>query len=459
MKKIYLTGGLVLAGLLATAQTTYKIAKKDIKNGRITHAERVAPSNGSVQQVAGGIICATQYTAGTTMDLSLTYTSANATGDLEYVDYLEITFPAGITPTGAGNTSTTFPNATDAGGGLETLNPAAGQVISWGVQAGTDEYGGIWAPTGETFVVEVNVTAGLTGPQTANFTLDGDGFTGAPGVTTPGVGTTASGTFLINPAGTPAPDLTTTFVQPLSVTTVNNCNYGLDTIVAQIKNTGNTTESNINVMYRVNGGASFTEVVAGPLAPGDSAYVFWLSAPFDFTASNIYNIEAWATATGDINTANDTASQVIVNSQSLALTSAQYNNGVETAYEQNSVIFDGTAAQFTGLSTGTFHSGLVAYFTTVSAANPAGTYEYKAILPCMDVVNGETYRISFWKRTNAASNGNGQTGVFTGLTPTNAGMTTILKAYNPPPTLPVSIVTFVFQLRCVNMVSEPLKPP
>jgi hypothetical protein len=49
----------------------------------------------------------------------------------------------------------------------------------------------------------------------------------------------------------------------------------------------------------------------------------------------------------------------------------------------------------------------------------------------VDVVNGESYRISYWRKssTSGTLTVNGQTGVFSGLTQDAAGMTDVVKAY------------------------------
>jgi hypothetical protein len=45
----------------------------------------------------------------------------------------------------------------------------------------------------------------------------------------------------------------------------------------------------------------------------------------------------------------------------------------------------------------------------------------------MDVIAGETYRISYWRRTNTTSAGNGQSAIYTGLA---TSALTILKPYS-----------------------------
>jgi len=111
------------------------------------------------------IICNNFYIEGTTMDLSFTLDAVS--DDLEYLDYVEITFPAGITPNSGSDISTVSANA------------ITGQVISWGI----DQSSGLGPITNGNqydFTVNVTVDAGLTGLQVANYYLAGDGYGGAP---------------------------------------------------------------------------------------------------------------------------------------------------------------------------------------------------------------------------------------------------------------------------------------
>jgi hypothetical protein len=408
MKKIYLMALTAAFAMSVNAQTTIKI-KNPIRGEK---KENLNAKVSSPMQVAASIVCNTQYVAGSTMDLQFTYTASNA--DLEFVDLLTLTFPAGITPNSSPDA--TFPTS-NTGGGAEALNAPVGQVISWGVD-NNDGYGGIISTaTGVNFTVNVTVAAGTAGNQTLTFDASGDGYGATPGDLT-------GGACVIYPAGAALVDIKTIFVQPFNLSSLSNCNYGLDTLVAQITNIGSTTESNINVSYSVNGGTAMMTVVPGPLAPGDSTFVFWLPA-YDFSATNTYDLKAWVAQASDVNLANDTTTLSFSNNVSIPLTSSSYVNGIETAANVADISVQGTAANFTGLSTGTFHSGLQALFTTVAATNPAGTYSMIVSLPCMDVVNGETYRISYWRRTNATAGGNGMSGLVTGTSV--SALTTVLK--------------------------------
>lgn len=420
MKKLYFLLATAFITTGSIAQNFYKISKKDIRKGKISSAERVAAGSNTVQQVTGGIVCNTQYVAGTTMTLNLTLTLSNT--DEEYVDSLAITFPAGILPTAGPNP---FPGTQNGGQTAEALNTIAGQTISWGDN--DNNYGGIEAPAPSgtsltyNFTVDVTVDPNLTGNQTATFLASGDGFGPNP--------SDLSGSILIYPVGASTPNLNVTAILPINLTAFTVCNYGVDTLVGQIKNLGNTTESNINIYGKVNGVAIPATVVPGPLAPGDSAYFAFLPG-YDFGASNTYNISAYTAIAGDINLSDDTANFAFTNNASYQLTSSSYNNGIESQYDANSVTATGNAAQFTGLSQATVRTGVNAFFTTVGTTAPAGTYEVYLTLPCMDVVAGETYRISYWRKVNNnVATHRGAGGIFTGLTTDETTMTA-LKAFS-----------------------------
>jgi hypothetical protein len=245
---------------------------------------------------------------------------------------------------------------------------------------------------------------------------------------------TSKATYATTSGTAAAKDFKTVFVVPLNIATINNCNYGIDTLVAQIKNVGTIADSNIKVTFRVNGVSAGMMVWPAKMAPGDSAYVF-LTPAYNFSASTIYTIDAYTTVVADGNTANDTAKLSIVNSQPTALTSTVYSNGIESNYDFQSLTRVGVSGPSLvgfGPSSITYHTGLKAtFFTVAAAATGAGTYESKLILPCVDVIAGETYRISYWRKSNGtATTVNGMSGVFTGLTNDAAGVTNVVTAYS-----------------------------
>lgn len=418
----------VACAMSVNAQTTIKLKNPGFRGENKQVAAKTGNPN-QINQVTCAVTCNTQYVAGSTMDLQFSYTATNT--DLEFVDYFELTLPVGITPNSSPDA--TFPTS-NATGGAEALNPVAGQLISWGVN-NNDQYGGIiTTAAGVNFTVNVTVAAGTTGNQVATYLASGDTFGATPG--------DATGSVTIFPAGTSVVNLQTKIVAVITNTVTfatalpHNCSMGTHLVASQIHNLGTNAESNIPVNYSVNGAASVANTYTGSIAPGDSAIVIF-AVPFNFSAQNIYNVKAWTAMTGDIAAGNDTASFTLSNSLPIALTNTAnvYTSGVETAYETGSVNLDwiGNGAPF-GVSTANFHAGAQAYFLTLPGASvPAATYESFVNLPCVDVTTGDTYRISYWKKSTASGTLtiNGQSGIFTGLGQDAASMTTVLKAYSP----------------------------
>ena len=403
--------------LAATAQTTIKIKNPTSRGNKHETASKVA----SPSQIAGSVVCNTQYVASSTMDLQFTINLSNT--DSEYGDLLTLNFPAGIVP----NTVGTSTSVGTSAGGTETLTPISGQTVVWGDN--DNSYGGIQTGTAINFTVNVTIGA-LTGNQNVTYDISGDTYGAAPG-------DLIGGSCVIYPAGATIIDVNTSLVGvltgPSTVAGARNCAMGTATVASQIKNLGTNAESNISINYSVNGVASTPVVYPGPLAAGDSAVVAF-PIPYNFAAQGIYTVKAWATQAGDVSNANDTASTSLVNSVPVALTSATYTNGFENVYDQSAF-----ASLWTGLGTafglsGTAHTGTRALFYTIPAGTTTTltTFETINIMPCTDVVAGETYRISFWKKsaTSGTLTVNGQTGVFSGLAQDFASMTDILKPYS-----------------------------
>ncbi len=87
---------------------------------------------------------------------------------------------------------------------------------------------------------------------------------------------------------------------------------GVENIVVGVKNVGAITQSNFDVQYRVDGGTWYTEMIAGPLAMGESiAYTF--ATPYDFSAFGEYYIEAEVILAGDEHPENNSADKTIEN--------------------------------------------------------------------------------------------------------------------------------------------------
>ena len=301
MKKTTITLGLSVLLFAANAQQTFKIKNPLKSNTQKTLAvkgkkdanARLAGGHNSVMQLAGNMVCNNKYVAGTTMNLSLSLDLTNT--DQEYGDSLAITFPAGITP----NTSTVNPNpfpAIDQGSGYvsDALNPISGQTISWGVND-NGQYGGISAGLGAvTFMVNVTITATVTGTQNANFFVSGDTYT-----TSTSTHGDVSGSFPIYPA-------TANDLVALTAFSGTQCglSYGLAELV--FRNNGINAATNFPIKYSVNGGAPVVETYTATVNPGDTvSYVF--NTPIAATPNTSYYITAYADIASDGYPADDTA--------------------------------------------------------------------------------------------------------------------------------------------------------
>ena len=411
-----------MLALAVNAQTTVRIKNSTPRpTGSEAYSNHNAAKTGgpnTVQQVYGNVICNTQYVAGTTMNLVFKFTQTGNTN--EYIDMFTLTLPTGITPNTSSNA--TFPTS-NAGGGAEALNAPAGQVISWGVN-NDDGYGGITtSAAGVTFTVNVTVAPGLTGTQMASFLASGDTYTTA-GNPTPG---DLNGT--VNIYDAPFSNMYAKFVQPNGggFTGLNNCGMATSTVIARYINQGTASESNIPLNYSINGVAGTAGTYPGPLVPGDSITIGL--GTYDFSANDVYDIKAWSAVTGDIDLDNDTAYITISNSNSVPLTSTTYSNGVETYYEYGSVnrTWVGSGLPF-DVDNVNVHSGSFAFDWTIPVGAPAATYTAINVYPCVDVVNGETYKISYWRTTTTGFVG--QSAITTGTANSNAGTATVLKAYS-----------------------------
>ena len=409
--------------LAANAQTTVRIKNSTPRpTGTSAYSNLNAAKPGtpnSVQQVNGNVICNTQYVAGTTMNLVFKFTQTGNTN--EWIDMFTLTLPSGITPNSSPNA--TFPSS-NTSGGAEALNAPAGQVISWGADI-DDGYGGITTTAaGVTFTVNVTVAGGLVGTKTATFLASGDTYTTA-GNPIPG---DLNGT--VNIYDAPFSNMFAKLVQPSGITGLNNCSMSTSTVIARYINQGTAIESNIPLNYSVNGVAGTAGTYPGPLNPGDSITIGL--GVYDFSANDAYDIKAWSAIAGDIDLDNDTAYISISNSNPVALTSATYSNGCESLYEYASVnkTWSGTGLSF-DVTNVDKHSGVLAYSMEIPAGLASATYTSTNVFPCVDVVNGETYRISFWKK--ATSGTNPQTAITTGTAQTTAGTATIIKTYTASP--------------------------
>lgn len=374
-------------------------------------------SNNPNKQIAATLLCNTIYIDNSTMSLSFALDLTNT--DFENLDYFSMTFPTGITPI----TSINNPFTANNGGGAEMLNPISGQTISWGID-NNDHFGGISSGSSYTFSVDVSIDPGITGFQTVNFLASGDGYAA---IATAG---DLSGTVILNPIGTIIVNAQTISSSPSGISTVQNCELGIMTITTKIKNISSVSLSDIPVKYKLDSGITISELISGPIAVGDSiSYTFSTTA--DISSQNIHTLKSWVEMPGDISASNDSAAFTFVNSNSTSLSSANYSNGFETSYDRLSVNIAqvGSGYDF-GTTSSTVHSGTIALFLYVPMSAVSGDYETHLILPCVDVITGETYRISYWRKSNNNQPSNGMSGIFTGDNQDLSSMTTVLKPFS-----------------------------
>ena len=87
---------------------------------------------------------------------------------------------------------------------------------------------------------------------------------------------------------------------------------GVEDVIIGVKNSGSETQSNFDVQYRVDGGTWVTEMIAGPLAMGESI-VYTFTTSYDFSAFAEYYIEAEVILAGDEHPENNSGDKTIEN--------------------------------------------------------------------------------------------------------------------------------------------------
>jgi hypothetical protein len=434
MKKLLLSIGLFTLASLTFAQGT-----KINLNPRASVVEKKNKPGSSTKAVTGSLVCNTFYVAGTTMNLSFTLNLTNT--DEEFCDLFTLTFPAGITPNSSPNNPLVTPAISPQATGTQ-LNTISGQTISWGTDDDVNQYGGIAPGAPINFTVNVTIAPGTSGNLVANFVADGDTYI-APGSTT--TASDLSGNVTIYSNAINNPNLAVLAVRPFNnIPLDRTCSYTQDTVVAFITNIGNTTENNAVVNFSLNGGAAVQSVglvnpnngtPATSIAPGDTLSALFIPA-IDFSGSGIKDLKAWVAIPGDINTSNDTIVESFLNTVPTVLSTTAYTNGIESNFDFESLlsIWNGQGIGF-DISQATFHTGAQALYYTVNTniGATAGNYETYLVLPCMDVVQGATYKISYWRKSNTSTNPatiNGSTAIFAGSGQDIASLSTVVKPYS-----------------------------
>ena len=261
-----------LVGGLTNAQNQSSLSTNSNPNTKGTKAITEATITSSSNWINGTQI----------LEFTMTY----AHGD-EYLDGLEMVFPAGMVPNVTG---TSDPLTTPDGCGGAHLNLAAnGQTLFWGINTSS----GCGAYQGGTFDFQVTVTnTGLAGDQTINYTVFGDGSGSEPHLVT--------GSITIPKR--PEHDLGIVAISPKF-----SRNGYMVTPKVTLQNNGQNNENNWSLT--LTDGGSYTSTVSNiNILVGESQIIDmdnWSPAEGN------HLLTATLTMTNDENAANDTLTQTV----------------------------------------------------------------------------------------------------------------------------------------------------
>jgi uncharacterized surface protein with fasciclin (FAS1) repeats len=131
--------------------------------------------NGDAKAIEAVLTATGGYVVEGTIDIPMNLILNNI--DEEYGDLITITFPAGFTINSVSN-NVEFGPSFDPGGDAEAYNGISGQSVSWGDD--DNNYGGVTPGNDYPFSINVTADASVTGDQTIDFVVSGDGFGPAP---------------------------------------------------------------------------------------------------------------------------------------------------------------------------------------------------------------------------------------------------------------------------------------
>lgn len=413
MKKIYLLALAALFSTAANAQTSVRLSSPLISGKNNVNINTANPS----RVVKGGIKCITQYVADTTMNLNFTIQLTNT--DNQWGDSVAITFPAGITPnTSANNTPVLAPDST-TGCPYVKLNGVFGQLISWGA---SNSCGGVTSGKDPfKFTVNVTVAAGLKGPQKTKFFISGDSVT----VNAQDL----ADSLYILPSDTTLIDMETVSIK---FDTKGSCGNTLVPIIGNFMNNGTSPVSKVPVSYSLQGAPFVYDTIPGPIAPGQSI-AFKFSKIADFTAIDSYFVQVKVETKGDSVPKNNEKDFTFVNTAPFySLLNGPYVNGFNQASDfdpSKLIVYYGSVNKsLWKAGTSNPHSP-IAYLLlkdTVDGSAFDGWFVFK----CMDFKVGQTYRLSYWKKTDVGYNGK-LTIAYGSVTTQPSTFTTILQNNKP----------------------------
>ncbi len=300
MKKIYSMSFLFAAlAFNATAQKRSQNLARPMTNQATTALEvpDFITKTQINKRVTGSITCQSNYQAGAT-NQTLNFTLVMTNTDAEYGDFLEMTFPAGITPVSSVSDPIAPITDNDPSQSPEALNPISGQVISWGDDDNT--YGGIEPYGPITFSVVVNVAGGLTGIQTVTYHLSGDQFGNDPADLYSSVS--------IYPTGSVDAEAMVGYYMPGGEYLMLPVSQLEDSVIlfgAAGNVGGDTIPAGVEVDFTLNGGSPIALYTQNPIAPSEFEVVTAGYSPMNDFAYGINQFIVTTLLANDIEPTND----------------------------------------------------------------------------------------------------------------------------------------------------------
>jgi hypothetical protein len=246
-------------------------------NQSVNNAPKKTNSNQTKEMIMSQFVCNSNYvpsTNGVVLNFYLDF----STPDVEYADYVELTFPTGFTVVSGTNIGSTTVNAS-----TQTTS-----VIGWGdTPAGGSGLGDIPPNSGPySFSVTVDVGA-ITGQQTISYSILGDGWGSNPN--------DLSGTITVNEAI--AADVKAESID------IDNIVYGAFVPQATAFNNGSATQS-FDFIMEINPGGYADTVSINSLAAVTSQQESFAS--FTPTTQGVHNVTIYTDLSGDGDNSNDT---------------------------------------------------------------------------------------------------------------------------------------------------------